>query len=281
MKGLVVKKNADHFLVRFGQNEFNCTARGNLKQKGVYVGDKVEFSKSDLVITDIQERKNLLVRPPIANLDTLIIVIAPKPKPDLYLVDKLIIFSTLNGITPILCLNKVDQDPLFAKNIKKIYGNILKIVETSAFNKNTSELEKCVKGVCAFAGQSAVGKSSLINAIFDENKEKIGDFGKKVERGKQTTRLVTLYKLKDGFLADTAGFSKLDERLLNLEPIEIARYYPEMIKFIPNCKFRTCTHKNSDNCAVIKAVKEGIISEVRYNNYLKLLENKMLERRKY
>jgi len=281
MKGLIVRKNADKFLVRFGKEEFNCSARGNLKENGIYVGDKVEFSKSELVIDNIAERKNYLVRPPIANLDTLIIVIAPKPKPDLYLVDKLIIFCTLNGINPILCLNKVDQDPNFAGNIKKIYGKILKIVETSAFNKNTEELEKCVKGICAFAGQSAVGKSSLINAIFDENKEKIGDFGKKVERGKQTTRLVTLYKLKDGFLADTAGFSKLDERLLNIEPGEIGRYYPEMIEFIPKCKFRTCTHKNSNNCAVIKAVKDGIISEVRYNNYLKLLESKMLERRKY
>lgn len=281
MKGLIIKKNADRFVVKFSNEEIVCSARGTLKKEGVFVGDKVNFLKKDKVITEILPRKNLLIRPPIANLDTLIIVIAPKPKPDLYLVDKLIIFCALNDITPILCLNKADQSKAFVEEIKGIYKDILKIVVTSALDKNTSELKKCVKGICAFAGQSAVGKSSLINAIFDKEVEKIGTFSKKIERGKQTTRMVTLYELKNGFLADTAGFSKLDERLLNLDPLEIGRYYPEMIEYIPKCKFRTCAHKNSDNCAVIKAVKEGKISQIRYNNYLKLLEYKLLERRKY
>ena len=281
MKGLVTKKNADRFVVKSGNETFDCSARGNLKKEGLFVGDKVNFLKKEKVITEILPRKNLLIRPPIANLDTLIIVIAPKPKPDLYLVDKLIIFCNLNDITPVLCLNKADQDKDFVQRIKLIYKDILKIVVTSATERNTEQLEACVKGICAFAGQSAVGKSSRINAIFDKEVEKIGAFSKKVERGKQTTRLVTLYELKAGFLADTAGFSKLDERLVDLQPLEIARYYPEMVKYIPECKFRTCAHKNSDNCAVIKAVREGKISQTRYNNYLKLLEYKLLERRKY
>lgn len=275
MKGLVTRKNADRFDVRVGEQVFSCIARGNLKKEGIFVGDKVVFNKKDMVIEQILARKNVLIRPPLANLDRMIITIAEKPSPDLYLVDKLIVFCFLNGIKPILCVNKVDECKDFYEKIKKIYSKVLPIVKASAKENDVEEVLKHIKGITCFAGQSAVGKSSMINSIFGKNLEKIGDFAKKVERGKQTTRTVSLYRLSNSnFIADTAGFSKLDEELLNLEQNEIARYYPDMIKFIEKCKFRTCLHKNSKDCAIIKAVENGEIAKERYENYLKLLEAK-------
>ena len=274
MRGLVIKKNADKFHIRYGSEEVICTARGVLKQEGVFVGDKVNFDKKALVIEEILPRKNLLIRPPMANLDTMIITIAPKPQPDLYLVDKLILFCFVKGITPVLCVNKIERQDEFYKKIYTIYSPILKVVKTSALEENTGELEKCIKGISAFAGQSAVGKSSLINAIFKENLEKTGDFAKKVERGKQTTRTVTLYRTKNGYIADTAGFSKLDEGLIDLEPNEIGKYYPDFLAYLEKCKYRSCLHKHLGHCAVARAVKDGEISKERYENYLKFLEIK-------
>lgn len=274
MRGLVIKKNADKFHVKFGSSEVICTARGVLKQEGVFVGDRVNFDKKSLVIEGIMPRKNLLIRPPMANLDTMIITIAPKPQPDLYLVDKLILFCFVKGITPVLCVNKIEGQDEFYQRIYSIYSQVLKVVKTSALEENTGELEKYIKGISAFAGQSAVGKSSLINAIFKQNLEKTGDFAKKVERGKQTTRTVTLYQTKNGYIADTAGFSKLDESLIDLEPIEIAKYYPDFLPYIEKCKYRSCLHKHSAHCAVAKAAFEGEISKERYENYLKFLEIK-------
>lgn len=280
MKGLIVKKNADLFDVRFGEQIFTCVARGSLKKEGVFVGDKVLFDKNNKIIEQILPRKNLLIRPPISNLDTMIIVIAKKPLPDFYLVDKLILFCFVNGINPVLCVNKTDDpnDPFF-NEITKIYCKVSKVIKTSAVMGDVKEVFGVMKGICAFAGQSAVGKSSLINAIFNQELEKIGDFAKKVERGKQTTRTVTLYKLGKNFIADTAGFSKLDEELIDLEPNEISRFYPDMIKFIPNCKFRSCLHINTDNCGVVEAVKKGEVSTQRYQNYLKILQIKQNSKR--
>lgn len=280
MKGLIVKKNADLFDVRFGEQIFTCIARGSLKKEGVFVGDKVLFDKNNKIIEQILPRKNLLIRPPISNLDTMIIVIAKKPLPDFYLVDKLILFCFVNGINPILCVNKTDDpnDPFF-NEITKVYHKVLKVIKTSAVMGDVKEVIGVMKGISAFAGQSAVGKSSLINAIFNQELEKIGDFAKKVERGKQTTRTVTLYKLGKNFIADTAGFSKLDEELIDLEPNEISRFYPDMIKFIPNCKFRSCLHINTDNCGVVEAVKKGEVSTQRYQNYLKILQIKQNSKR--
>lgn len=281
MRGLVVKKNADIFDVRVSEQVFSCTARGNLKKDGIFVGDKVNFDKSDKIIKSIIERKNLLIRPPMANLEKMFIVIASKPAPDLYLVDKLILFCQVKGIEPILCVNKVEDEKTltFYNEINCIYKNILKVIKVSAKNNDIASITSQVRGICAFAGQSAVGKSSLINAIFNDNLEKIGSFAKRVERGKQTTRTVTLYKMDKGYIADTAGFSKLDEYLIDIDANELSRYYKDFLPYLDKCKFRTCLHKNSDSCEIIKRVKSGDISKVRYENYLKLLKCKQNEKK--
>ena len=160
------------------------------------------------------------------------------------------------------------------EEVIKNYEKATKIMIISTFDDSVFEIKKEIQGITTLAGQSAVGKSSIINAIFKSEITQIGDFSKKVERGKQTTRLVELYEIeKDKYLADTAGFSKLDEKLLNIDEYELRKYYPEFIVPSHNCKYKSCLHLSSKDCGVCEAVKNGKISKLRYENYKILQEN--------
>lgn len=277
MKGIVTKKIANLFLV----GDTFCSARGNLKESGIFVGDKVEYDKSNKIIQKLLPRKNFLPRPPLANLDKMFIVIAPVPKPDFLLVDKMLLFCEKNGIKPVICVNKSD---ILQKHLKEAvneaYSKVAPIIYVSAHDNNVQELVKNIKGVCAFAGQSAVGKSSLLNALHGEIKEQVGELAKKTERGKQTTRVVSLYKFAQGYIADTAGFSKLDEGLLDIDERELANYFVEFKPFLKSCEFLSCTHSKEKNCEIKKQVEEGGISQSRYQNYLKIFETLKDRRRK-
>ncbi len=271
MQGIVLTKNANLFTIESEGKIYKVSPSGKTKTSGIFVGDKVEFQDS---ITKVLPRKNLLIRPPLANLDRLFIVIAPSPKPDFILVDKVLIYCILNDIEPILIINKMDiANQEFFDIIDNSYQNIVKIIKISAKSQQIKEIEQEIKGICALAGQSAVGKSSIINAIYDDELTQIGNLSKKIERGKQTTRLVTLYKLNGGYLADTAGFSMLDlSYVSSLDYRELSAYYPDFLQARAECKYRSCLHESSDECGVIKAVKNGKISKLRYYNYLKILE---------
>ena len=271
MRGLILKKNADKFTVELNGKPFVMSAR-NLKKDGIFVGDKVEC-KND-VIEKVLERKNILIRPPLANVDTMIIVVAKEPKIDFLLVDKLLVFCMVKGIKPILCINKSDLSESFVKDVEKIYKDVVDIVSISTLDKSVLNLKKYIKGVTALAGQSAVGKSSIINALLGKEIAVVGDFSKKVMRGKQTTRLVELYDLgNENYLADTAGFSKLSEELLIVNENELKDYYPDFIKYAHMCKYKSCQHLKLDDCGVVKAVSDGKISKIRYENYKILREN--------
>lgn len=271
MSGLVLKKNADKFTVEMDGQTSIMLAR-NLKKEGIFVGDKVECQNG--VIERVLERKNLLIRPPLANVDTMIIVVAFQPKPDFLLVDKLLVFCMVKGIIPILCVNKSDLSENFVSDVKKIYKNVVDIVSISTLDRSVMKLKKYINGITALAGQSAVGKSSIINALLGEKLATIGDFSKKVMRGKQTTRLVELYDLKNGnYLADTAGFSKLSEELLLINENELKDYYPDFIKYAHECKYKSCQHLSLKDCGIVKVVREGKISKTRYENYKILREN--------
>ena len=151
--------------------------------------------------------------------------------------------------------------------------NITKTLIFSSFDDSVLKLKDEIYGCCVLAGQSAVGKSSIINALKKEVVAKVDTFSKKIERGKQTTRTVQLFKFGEGkYLADTAGFSKLDESLLDLKENEIKNYYPEFLQFAEECKYKSCVHINAKDCGVLKAVKSGKISNERYQNYQKLFE---------
>ncbi len=271
MRGRVTKKIADKFLVD-GQL---CVARGGLKENGIFVGDIVEYNNEEKIIEKVCERKNLFIRPPLANLDRMIIVISPVPKPDFVLVDKIIAFCVKNEVKPILCVNKTDVlDEKLKEKIERVYSKILKICFVSAKNNDAEQLKKCLKGVCAFAGQSAVGKSSLINVLCKEEKELVGSLSRRVDRGKQTTRVCSIYELEKGVLVtDTAGFSKLDEGLLGIDERSLCNYFSEFLPYIAKCKFSSCSHIKEKDCEVKKAVSEGKISLERYESYKKIYES--------
>lgn len=268
MTGLVVKKNARIFSVISQGKLFELEASGKTKENGIFVGDKVEF---DGAINAVLPRKNLLIRPPIANLDKLFIVLSPLPKPDFVLVDKIITYCFVYEIQPIIVINKTDiATDDFLQGIEQDY-NFLKIIKTSAKNGEISCLKDEIEGICAFAGQSAVGKSSIVNAIFGDGTSDVGELSKKIERGKQTTRIVSLFQTEKGYIADTAGFSMLDLNFVaKLEPRELSYYYPDFLEGRALCKYRQCLHEGGE-CGVIKLVREGKISKRRYENYLKIL----------
>lgn len=279
LKGRVLKKQADLFTVELEKENIEkqnktaeFVARKNLKKDGIFVGDLVEID-NDNAICKIQTRKNILIRPPVANIDRMFIVVAPVPKADLYTVDKMLLFCALNKIEPLLCINKRDLDEVYCQNIFEIYSPIVKTMIVSSLDESVKVLEEEIKGICVLAGQSAVGKSSIINALKNAVVTKVDTFSKKIERGKQTTRTVELYKFGENrYLADTAGFSKLDERLLDLEAEEIKGYYPEFLEFAVDCKYKSCMHLSDKDCSVCNALKEGKISKQRYENYKKMCE---------
>lgn len=278
MIGKVVKKNANQFLV----DGKWLVARGKMKDEGIFVGDNVEYNANENVIESVCLRKNILIRPPIANIDGMIIVIAPIPKPDFLLVDKLLIFCEKSEINPIICVNKCDILENELKNvILNAYSSVAKVIFTSANNNEVEQLKDEILGVWAFAGQSAVGKSSLINALHGKLIEQVGDLAKKVERGKQTTRIVSIYDLGGkNYIADTAGFSKLDEGLLAVDERELASFYPDFEQYLSDCEYYSCTHTKEAKCGIKKAASEGKISQFRYDNYLKIY-TAIKERRKY
>lgn len=271
MEGLVIKKNANRFTVECEGKTFELSPSGKTKAKGIFVGDQVEFGEA---ITSVKERKNILIRPPVANIDKMFIVLCPSPKPDFVLIDKILVYCHLSGIEPIIVINKVDIcDEKFVEEINADYGHNYKVLLLSAKSGDVKKLEAEIEGICVLAGQSAVGKSSIINALFkSENLTEVGDLSAKIERGKQTTRLVSLYKMENGYLADTAGFSLLDLSFVSsITEQELSSYYPDFLQARAKCKYRSCLHEGGE-CGVKEDVANGIISPRRYQNYLKILQ---------
>lgn len=271
MQGLVVCKNADLFTVESQDALYNLKPSGKTKAKGIFVGDNVEFDEN---ITSVLPRKNLLIRPPVANIDRIFIVISQSPKPDFVLVDKILIYCALNGIEPLIVINKLDLcDEQFIEKVEEDYGHCYKLLKVCAKDGKVESLLNEIQGLCVMAGQSAVGKSSIINALFNNNNETVGSLSKKIERGKQTTRIVKLFKIGDNYLADTAGFSLLDLSMVSkIEDRELASYYPDFLEGRAECKYRSCIHVSGKECGVVDRVKNCKISKRRYENYLKILQ---------
>ena len=277
MKGLVIKKLADLFTIYSNGKEYSAHARGNLKKQdnNIYVGDFVLFSKigeDNYVIESVEKRKNLLTRPPVSNLDNLVIVITKIPAPDLYLVDKLIVKCFMQNINPIIVVSKADilQDD-FTNQIINDYGKVVKniVITSSVSGQGRQDLVKLLKNkTSSLVGQSAVGKSSIINMLGGE--AKVGDVGKNL-RGKNTTRHSQINVFDDNIrIADTSGFSRLYINDINYK--NLMRFYPDFVAFSDKCKYSSCVHINekNDECFVKSAVKSGKISTNRYTRYVEI-----------
>lgn len=275
-KGLITKKMSDKFWVKTAQNLFVCTAKGILKSNGIFVGENVEFNTQTMNIEKVLPRKNQLIRPPLVNLDQLFVLVADKPQPDFLMLDKLLLFCKVYDITPIICYTKIDKSTKFEQYIESVYGKFYKTVFVSAHKTiNLENIKLLLKNkISAFAGQSGVGKSALLNALFGNKKTLEGMLSAKISRGKNTTRHCELFEFEpNSYIADTPGFSSLDEKLLPIEYWELPYYYPDFLEFLKNCKYKSCTHTNEQDCGIKKAVESGQIDFSRYERYQAIYKN--------
>lgn len=262
-------------------SEFKASLRGNIKRKnGILVGDlvEVEVSYDRYMIKKILPRKNSLIRPPVANIDNLVIVVSlSTPSPDFFLLDKQIVLAKFKDILPIIVINKIDLNILDITNkdlsyIKNVYGNLgFQIIEVSAKNNIGIDVlkEKLHNKISAFSGNSGVGKSSIINKIFGTNSLTF-EVAKKTNRGRHTTKHVKIYKNEDMYVLDTPGFSSYE--LYDIEYKELKNYYPDFLEC--KCDYLDCSHvfENEKVCGVKKAINDGRIDKNRYDRYVELFK---------
>ena len=273
---IVVKKLANDFWVKYDNQIALCKPRGNLKSKGIFVGDYVNLVNIDnqFVIENVLPRNNVLIRPPLANLEQLLIVISPIPKPDFMIIDKLILFAYSYGIEPILVINKQDISTELNEYIDNTYSNFIKTVFVSAKTESgIDSLKDVLKNkLSAFAGQSAVGKSALVNSLFKNLKTKEGELSQKIQRGKNTTRHCEIFFSEDIMLCDTAGFTSLDEKLLPIAYFELPYYYKDYNVYKTQCRYTNCTHTNEpiNDCKIKQLVASGNLDKERYERYKKM-----------
>ena len=289
MEGLILKGVGSFYTVLDAQGEEHvCRARGRFRKESVtpVPGDHVRFLHNpgeDGRIVEILPRRNILTRPAVANVDKLMIVMAASlPRPDLLLVDKLLLQCEQAHITPVLVLNKCDErdEALYASILAQYEKTGYALHAVSAHSGAGLERlrEELTGSVCCFAGQSAVGKSSLLNALLPELSLAVGGLSRKTERGRHTTRHAELWLASGGALVDTPGFSLLDTEMI--EPETLSTLYPEMREHAGECRFAKCLHESEPDCAVKALLQSGMISQERYERYLLILEE-LKEKRKH
>ncbi len=287
MKQGIILKGIGSFYTVLSEDgkQYVLKARGKFRNKRVkpLIGDNVVFS--DDTIDDIRERKNLFIRPAAANITKLMLVLsASVPKADLMLADKLLLQCEKNAVEPILILNKWDsRDDTYAEDIIEQYRTTnYSVIRASAYDgTGIDEIIAHIKdNICCFAGQSAVGKSSLLNKIAPHLELETGGLSQKTDRGKHTTRHVELFPVHRGMVMDTPGFSLLD--MSDMEPKMLAMLYPEMREAADKCRFGECLHISEPDCKVKELLENGMISEKRYERYKLFLEElKEMRRHKY
>lgn len=281
MTGKVIKKEANFYSVVFDNKEYLCTRRANLKKAGkkIKVGDSVELESLNAerpVITNIKNRKNELSKPPISNISqTIIVMSAKQPDFNTRLVDRFLILTQYHQIKPLLCINKSDlcKQKLKEKIQQNYPSHAHNIIFVSAESgEGIPELkDHMVEKTSVLTGPSGVGKSSLINRIHPGLQLVTNSVNEKLGVGKHTTRHVALHSInfhdKVGWIADSPGFGNL-ELPGDIEPIELAFYYPEYKPFINDCKFSNCLHASEMECGVKANNDLGL---ERYRNYLEIL----------
>ena len=281
MQGLIIENRTNLYKIETKEKIYEATARGKFKKDEItpVVGDIVEIQvideeNSKAVIENIEERKVYIKRPKLANITQIIFVVSSKdPKPDLLMLDKQLAFAEFLGIKAVIVLNKTDLDKKKEfQNIKQVYEKIgYKIIETNAKNREgIKELREILKNnINAFSGNSGVGKSTLINGIFNNEITQEGEISKKNKRGKNTTTSTKLYEIdKNTYIADTPGFSTFD--ISEIESKDLAQYFIEFNKYIPNCEFVGCTHIKEENCGIKEAIEEGNIAQSRYERFCRI-----------
>ena len=295
IEGIIISGVGGLYSVRSDSGEnFPCRAKGAFRRKGLspLVGDRVsirppEASGKEYFIEEIFERKNSLIRPPMANLETLFVTFAPKnPEPSTLYLDKLLSIAVFNRIKPVVIITKADISEELAESYATIYrkAGFPVFISSSENGKGVEELKEYIislKGICAFAGASGVGKSTLMNALFPSLTLDTGVLSEKISRGKHTTRSVTLYSMTDlmegasseSYIADTPGFSMLDFIEFDFYTLEdLPHCFPEFEPYLSECRYTDCSHtkESASDCAIAAAIENGEIAKERHESYLSI-----------
>ena len=295
MQGIIIENISNLYKIKIIKKEklpiksgtngkiYEATARGRLKKEEVtpVVGDFVELEVTDeengkAVINKVLERKVYVKRPKLANITQIVFVVSSKePKPDLLMLDKQLAFAEYLGIKSLIVLNKTDlDDKKDFEEIRKIYQKIgYSVIETEAKNqKGINELKQKLKNNSnAFSGNSGVGKSTLINGIFQQDVTIEGEISQRNKRGKNTTTSIKLYEIDENtYIADTPGFSTFS--IEEIESKDLAEFFIEFKSEISECEFVGCTHIKEENCGIKKAIEKGKISLERYERFCKIYQ---------
>ena len=295
--GMILKVQKGSYEVELpGDITVTCRCGSRLRKNGIMplAGDVVSLEVNPDgtgFITALKERKNKLVRPAVANIDLLAIVVASAdPSPLYYNIDKLTAAAVYEDIDVCIIISKKDLTYGEEEKIRQIYesAGFLCFSVSTFSGEGTDELREFLKNrKTAFSGASGVGKSSLLNLLYPEIKAVEGELSQKIMRGKNTTRHTELYKVGENtYIADTPGFSKLyiekdipylqktnsDSFCLEISKDKLIFAFPEMAKYACECRYRDCTHTKEEGCAVLKRVEEGIIPLSRHQSYLKIYE---------
>ncbi len=279
-QGRILKGIGGFYYVEAEETIYECKARGVFRKRGTtpLAGDWVQIciDNDTGTIEEIFPRKNMLVRPPCANIDQMFLVTSVcNPSPNLLVLDKMIAVAEDQEMEPILVISKTDLQS--ADELEQIYqkAGIQVITVSSVSGQGIERIQTLLKDkISVFTGNSGVGKSSLLNCISPEFRQETGIISSKLGRGKHTTRQVELLKLPcGGYVADTPGFSTMDMERYNIVKKEHLQYcFREMKPYITQCKFSSCSHTCEKGCAVLRAVEQGEITQSRHNSYTAMYE---------
>lgn len=276
IKGIISKGIGGFYYVEVANAVYECKARGVFRKERItpLVGDTVDISvneNSENTIDRIYERKNFLNRPPVANIDNLIIVVSTtQPKPNFLVTDKLISVAEYKNIEPVIVISKGDlcSDEDIVSVYEKSGITVIPLEEPDSIVR----LKKIMSGkINAFTGNSGVGKTTLLNKLDSNLNLSTGAISNKLGRGRHTTREACLFKVCDGYVIDTPGFSAFEfDKSDIIKKDELPYCFREFRKFIGECKFTSCAHICEKGCKICEAVEKGEISETRHSNYVAL-----------
>lgn len=291
MQGLIIGNISNKYKVKINNDIYDCNARGKFRLDEIspIVGDIVEIeiideTKKEAIIEKIYERKSYIKRPKVANVSQIVFVISIKnPKPDLLMLDKQLAYAEFLGLKSIIAINKIDLESDY-KEIEDTYSKIgYEVYPISAKNNiDTDKLRDSLKNtISAFSGNSGVGKSTIINCLFNKDMTLEGEISIRNKKGKNTTTDIKLYELEENtYIVDTPGFSSFD--IYEIESKDLDKYFIEFKDKIRNCEFVGCTHIKEKNCGIKSALESQEVDKRRYERFCKIYEElKQKEARKW